>query len=81
MDKIMQQTSIYDFCRAIELFFAELFDCERVNVVMVHRFKKFLFRIEIDEETGAYNLVKFELQAGIAGYVAISSHPLVTENV
>ena len=46
MDKIMQQCTMYDYCRAIELYFAELFSCQRVNVILVHRFKRYLFRIE-----------------------------------
>ena len=73
MDKAMQQCTMYDFCRAIELFFADLFHCERVNVILCHRFKKYLFRIEPDPKTGTHRLRKFELASGIAGYVAISS--------
>lgn len=61
MDKIMQQCTLFDFCRAIEIFFAELFNCERVNVVLVHRFKKFLYRIEPDPKTGVHSLNKFDL--------------------
>ena len=46
MDAIMCQGTMYEYCRAIEIFFAELFNCQRVNVVLVHRIKKYLFRIE-----------------------------------
>ena len=81
MDKIMQQCTMYDFCKGIEIFFSEMFDCERVNVVLVHRVKKFLYRIEPDTAPGTYKHVKFPLQAGIAGFVCISSHSLVTEAV
>jgi len=72
---------MYDYCKAIEIFFAELFDCQRVNVVLVHRFKKYLFRIEADKKPGTFKFVKFELQRGIAGYSAISSHTVITESV
>ena len=81
MDKVMQQCTMHDFCRAIELFFAELFFCERVNVVLVHRFKKYIYRIETDTKTGTYHMQKFDLQAGIAGFVCISSHSVITESV
>ena len=81
MDKIMQQSSMYDFCHSIELFFADLFRCERVNVVLVHRFKKYLFRIEPDTSSGTFKMVKHDLQAGIAGFVTISAHPIITEAV
>ena len=72
---------MHDFCKAIELFFADLFFCERVNVILVHRFKKYLYRIETEPKTGTYKLVKFDLQAGIAGFVCISSHSVITEDV
>ena len=72
---------MYDFSLAIELFFAELFDCERVNVVMVHRFKGFLYRIEPDTEPGTYKIVKFDIRSGIAGYVCVASQTYLTESV
>ena len=78
MDKIMQQATMHDFCKSIEIFFAELFNCERVNVVLVHRFKKFLYRIEQDTKPGTFKMTKYDLQAGIAGYVCISSHSVIS---
>ena len=27
LDRIMQQSTMYDFCKAIEIYFAELFNC------------------------------------------------------
>ena len=49
--------------------------------MLVHRFKKYLFRVETEPKTGTYKLVKFDLQAGIAGFVCISSHSVITESV
>lgn len=72
---------MYDFCLAIEKFFTELFDCERVNVVMVHRYKSHLYRIEPDTESGTFKFVKHDLQSGIAGFVCVSSHTVITEHV
>lgn len=81
MDRIMQQGTMYEFCKAIEIYFAELFNCERVNVVLVHRIKKYLFRIEEDKTPGTYKFVKFDLQKGLAGFAAISTHSVMTESV
>ncbi len=53
--------TMFDFCKAIEVYFAELFNCERVNVVLVHRYKKHLFRIEEDTIPGTYKHVKNEM--------------------
>ena len=52
-----------------------------MNVILVHRFKKYLFRIEADPQSGTQKLQKFDLQAGIAGFVTISSHSVMTEKV
>mmetsp|Transcript_7797 Transcript_7797/g.11005 ORF Transcript_7797/g.11005 Transcript_7797/m.11005 type:complete len:80 (+) Transcript_7797:903-1142(+) len=71
---------MFDYCRSIELFFADLFHCERVNVILVHRIKKFLFRIE-EDGPGTFKFVKFDLQRGLAGFVAISSHTQLTDSV
>ena len=49
--------------------------------MLVHRIKKFLYRIEQDETPGTYKFVKFDLQRGIAGYAAITSHSVITESV
>ena len=81
MDAIMSQGTMYEYCKATEIYFAELFNCERVNVVLVHRVKKYLFRIEQDETPGTYKFVKFDLQRGLAGYAAISTHSIMTESV
>ena len=37
IDTIMATASTYEFIRQIEKNLAELFNCERANVVMVHR--------------------------------------------
>ena len=81
LDKIMSTQSTYDFIKSIEIFFAELFKAERCNVVMVHRFKKFLFRIERDPKgQTAEKLVMYELQNGLAGFVTVAGHVVFTES-
>ena len=81
MDTLMQQCTMFDYCKAIELYFADLFHCERVNVILVHRIKKYLYRIEEDDKPGTFKFVKFELQHGLAGYVAIASTTVLTDSV
>ena len=81
MNKVLNQCSMYDYCKSIELFFTKLFQCERVNVILCHRFKKYLYRIGIDTNNGGYTTTKFDLQAGLAGYVCISSHSVITDSV
>ena len=81
MNKVLTQCTMFDYCNAIELFFTNLFHCERVNVVLCHRFKKYLYRIGTDPRNGGYTTQKFDLQAGLAGYVCISSHSVITDSV
>ncbi len=47
-----------------------MFDCERANVVLVHRFKRFTFRIVPDEQ-GVDGYERHELGKGITGMVAL----------
>ena len=62
LDKIMATKSTYEFISAIEKNFADLFNAERCNVIMVHRFKKFLFKIERDSKPdSAEKMLMYEL--------------------
>lgn len=72
---------MHDFCKAIEIYFAELFNCERVNVVLVHRVKQHLYRIEQDTLPGTYKFVKNNMQAGLAGFVCVTARAIITEAV
>lgn len=45
----------------------EIFGCERANVVLVHRWKKFLFRIEDDERDHTQKYVTYDLSRGLTG--------------
>ena len=53
LDKIFSTQSTLDFIKSIETHFAELFNAERCNVVLVHRFKKYLFRLVKESEEKA----------------------------
>ena len=81
IDTIMATASTYEFIKQIEKSMAELFNCERANVIMVHRQKKFLYRIERDPVTMEDNQVQFELQKGLAGFVTVAGHTILSESI
>lgn len=80
-DKILCQNSMYHFQTMIEKTFPSYMDCERVVVVMVQRFKKFIYRICHDEHTGEDYITKHDFDQGLAGSVAISGHSVMQGNV
>lgn len=57
-----------------------MFDCERANVVLVHRFKRFTFRI-VPDEHGVDGYERHELGKGITGMVALSGNPTTWSKV
>ena len=61
IDTIMATAGTYEFIKQVEKNMAELFNCERANVVMVHRQKKVLYRIERDPVTMEDDMKVFEL--------------------
>ena len=77
----MATASTYEFIKQIEKNMAELFNCERANIVMVHRTKKFLYRIVRNPVTGEDNMETFELQKGLAGFVTVAGHTILSENI
>jgi len=52
-------------------------DCERVNVVLVHRWQKYLFKIVNLNGVDSYE--KHEIGKGISGVVALSGNSLCTD--
>jgi hypothetical protein len=46
VDNILKLNSIKEFQNKIEQYFPSYFDCERAVVVMVQRYKKYLYRIQ-----------------------------------
>ncbi len=59
----------------------DLFDCERSNLILVDRFKKDLFKYVYDPKTNEDIIKTFQLEKGLAGYVAISNHTLFVQNI
>jgi transcriptional regulator with GAF, ATPase, and Fis domain len=74
VDEVMRQISLKSLVETVEQRLPALFDCERATVVLVHRHKKFLFRIVKDGEVDTYK--KYMLSEGVSGMVACSSKDL-----
>ena len=48
---------------------------------MVHRQKKYLYRIVRDPATMIDSCEKFELQKGLAGFVTVAGHTIISESI
>ena len=81
IDTIMATASTYEFIKELEKNMATLFNCERANVVMVHRQKRFLYRIVRNPQTGEDTMENFELQKGLAGFVTVAGHSILSESI
>lgn len=66
--------------RKVEELLPKFFNCERATLVLIHRFKRFQFRIKQLENSNDYNYEQYDLQQGLSGYVAISTNTLVTDD-
>ena len=80
IDNVMAAASSYEFIKEVERQFARIFHCERVNFLLVHRFKKFIYRIVIDEKTGSEEMQKFDFDSGLAGFVTVAGHCVFSEH-
>lgn len=80
IDEVIGSTSLYEFQRRIEITLAKIFDADRVNCVLVHRYKRFLYRIVKDSE-GVQSLKMFDLTLGLAGFVTVAGHGILSEHI
>lgn len=80
-DGLLKTCSTVAFVEYLERTLPELFNCERATCVLVHRKKKYLFRIIPDEANGAIRLKKWELGTGFSGIVAVSARTLHTQKL
>lgn len=76
VDEVLNQKSMLAFQHSIEKKFPEYFNCERATVVMVQRFKKFMYRICKNPTTGEDYIEKFDMDDGLAGFVNMSANSL-----
>jgi hypothetical protein len=79
MNEIMKQCSTKGFVKTIEELLTKMFNCERVNVVLVHRWKRYLFRIVSVKGVDSYDI--HDIGKGISGVVALSSSPIWTDKI
>ena len=59
---------------------ALVFGCERVNLILVDRFNKRFFRSKL-MPSGNNKITTYPIEASLAGYVAISCHAMLTDNI
>ena len=81
VDRILASGSMETMIKNIKKEFKQLFGVERVNVLLVNRMHKFFFKIKKDKKTKDINLIKYEMQQGLAGHAAASGQNLLSETV
>ena len=61
MDKCLMTPSTWGMMKAIKVEFKQLFEVERVNILLVNRFHKFFYKIKKNKETGSEDIVKYDM--------------------
>jgi hypothetical protein len=69
------------FCEEVEKMFIDIFNVQRVNMILVDRFKKDLYRYFFDSEKNEESIFTFEFTKGIAGFVAVNNHILLVDSL
>lgn len=59
---------------------ARIFNAERVNVMLVHRYKKFFYRIHFDSE-GVESIKPYDMTLGLAGFVTVAGHGVLSDYI
>jgi transcription elongation factor Elf1 len=77
----MRECTTKGFVKRIEELLPRLFNCERCVVALVHRRKKFLFRISFDSESNCDQINQYEMTTGYSGIVAVSGKTLHSSRV
>ena len=81
MELIMKTKSIHSFTEECEKHLSLIFNCQRVNMILVDRFKKTFFRYKRVGPSGESKLISYPIEQSIAGFVAISCQPIYTDKV
>jgi len=82
VENVMSSLSMRRYAEECERQFASIFNCERVNMILVDRFNKQLFRFKIDiRDPDRLATESHTMDQGLAGYVAISCHTLYSDRV
>jgi len=82
VESVMSSLSMRRYTEECERQFADIFNCERVNMILVDRFKKQLFRFKSDwRDPDRVVTESHTMDHGLAGHVAISCHTLFSDRV
>ena len=69
INSIMKKTSTKNFVEQIEKKLPAMFECERCCVMLVHRWKRYLFRFA--KKDGVDSIEEFDIGRGLSGKVAL----------
>jgi hypothetical protein len=75
----MRQCSTKAVIRQLEKSLPLMFNCERANVVLVHRLNRYLYRIVKKGTEDCFS--QHPLAKGITGSVVLSSKPRLTNEI
>lgn len=82
VENVMSSLSMRRYTEECEIEFASIFNCERVNMILVDRFNKNLFRFKTDyRDPDRVCTESHTMDQGLAGYVAISCHTLYSDRI
>lgn len=71
---------MYSFVKEIESRLPEIFSCERATLVLVNRWKQYMFQIVRDPATGIDDLKIYGMQDGFSGFITVAGHMIQTED-
>ena len=80
-EKILSKTSIRNFVDECKKQMTFIFDCERVNMILVDRFRRVFFKIVYDESNNIENIVSYPIEQSLATSTVISGHAIFTDDV
>ena len=77
VEDVLSSLSMRRYNDECEKYLASIFKCERVNMTLIDRFNKKLFRFKTDmRDPEKLAVESFTMDQGLAGYVAVSCHTL-----
>lgn len=90
MDRVLAECSYHGLVKQVETICCEYFNCERATLVLIHRFDKYMYRVEKVEDTnptalhrGGYDLNRkvWELNKGFAGFIGMTGKAMIIPEV
>jgi uncharacterized protein YigA (DUF484 family) len=80
VDNILASNSSYQLQKRVKLIFKEIFQCERVQVLLINRHHKFFYKIKKDKKTGSEEMKKFSLDKGLVGTAVATGETIYSEH-